>query len=51
MQARRSLTFLAAVLITVGQALIFAVDTSARAQTADAPAASVVQSSAVTADV
>ena len=32
MNARRLLTFLAAALITAGQTLVFAVDTSARAQ-------------------
>ena len=32
MNARRLLTFLAASLITAGQTLVFAVDTSARAQ-------------------
>jgi len=35
MQARRSLAFLAALLITLGQALIFAVDTGASAQVAE----------------
>ena len=35
MQARRSLSFLAAVLITLGQALIFAADTAASARGAE----------------
>jgi len=51
MQARRSLTFLAAVLITLGQALIFAVDTSASTPAADASVATVLQLSATSADV
>lgn len=35
MQAHRTLAFLAALLITLGQALIFAVDTRASAQVAE----------------
>jgi hypothetical protein len=43
MQARRSLTFLAAILITLAQALILAVDTSASAQAAATSSATAVQ--------
>jgi hypothetical protein len=45
MQARRYLAFLAAILITVGQAVIFAADTAASAQSADASIAAWLQSS------
>ena len=39
MNARRLLTFLAAIFITAGQTLIFAVDTAASAQGATPPVA------------
>ena len=42
MNARRLLTFLAAALITAGQTLVFAVDTSARAPNASQSAAAQV---------
>lgn len=51
MQTRRFLTFLAAVLITLGQALIFAADTAASAQGAVPAIAGVVQAHASSSEV
>ena len=45
MTARRSLTFLAAILITLGQTLIFAADTAVSAEAMVASAANLAQSS------